>query len=149
MGSCGTDAGTRLSFTVVDNLYVDPCDPDRGLREPAVGPSVDDLTRALATVPGWEIAEVTEDHFYGFAGNGVQLTAPADLSTCKAGESRLLHTLGSPGYAPALGNGEHHALRILNVEGTRLVVDAISTTETSAQELAELKAVVDSIEIQP
>ena len=148
-GVVWNDAGTRLSFAVVDNLYTDPCDPDRGLREPSVGPSVDDLTRALATVPGWKITEVTEGHFHGFAGNSLLLTAPADFSSCKSGESRLVHTLGSPGYTPALSNGEHHALRILNVEGVRLVVDATSTTEASAQRLAELKAVVDSIEIQP
>jgi hypothetical protein len=142
-------AGMRLGFAVVDNLYVDPCDPDRGLRDPAVGPSVDDLTRALATVPGWKVVgEVSEDEFYGFSGSRIELTGPADLSGCVDESSRLLHILGAPGYAPAASNGEHHELRILNVQGTRLVIYAVTEADTLDVNREELEAVLNSIQIE-
>jgi hypothetical protein len=148
-GLLWSDAGMRLGFAVVDNLYVDPCDPDRGLRDPAVGPSVDDLTRALATVPGWKVAgEVSDDEFSGFAGSRIELTGPADLSGCVDESSRLLHILGAPGYAPAISGSEHHELRILNVQGTRLVIYAATETDTLDANREELETVLNSIQIE-
>jgi hypothetical protein len=148
-GVLWNDSGMRLGFAVVDNLYVDPCDPDRGLREPAIGPSVDDLARAIATVPGWDVVdEVREDEFFGFAGSRVELVGPADISSCTDDASRLFHAVGTPGYVPAISDNEHHDILILNVQGTRLVIDAVATNDASAADLEELRAVMESIVIQ-
>jgi class 3 adenylate cyclase len=147
-GLLWNDAGARLGFAVVDNLYVDPCDPDRGLREPAVGPSVDDLTRALTSDAEWQAAEVTEGFFFGFAGNHVALTAPAALSSCAEESWRFLHTLGNPGYVPAFSS-ERVDTWILNVAGTRLVIAANSDPQLSGRVRAELQAIIDSIRIEP
>jgi hypothetical protein len=148
-GLVWNDSGTRLGFLVADNLYADPCDPGQGLMDPPVGPSVDDLSRALVALPGWEDAVVTEDSFYGFGGQSVELAIPADQAPCAGEDSRLLHTLGSPGYTLAPDGGERLELRILNVAGTRLIVIATNLPEASAQDRADLQAVVDSIQIVP
>lgn len=96
-GVVWNSGGTRLGFVIADNLYIDPCDPAQGLRNPPVGRSVDALSRALVTVPGWQASEVTEVSFAGFGGQRVRMTAPADISACREESSLLLHTLGSPG----------------------------------------------------
>ena len=140
---------TRLGFVVADNLYVDPCDPGQGLRNPPVGQSVDDLSRALTTVAGWQAGEVSEDSFAGFGGQHVVMTAPADISSCREESSLLLHTLGSPGYVPAISNDEQHELWILNVQGTRLVIDAVSMPDASPGARQGLQSVVESIHIEP
>jgi len=151
-GVVWNDAGVRLKFLVADNLYVDPCDPGRGLRDPAVGPSVADLTAALATVPGWTVSSSMTGMFHGFPGDRIELVGPADLSSCTAGGasgSLLLHSLGNPGYSLAATEGERHDLRVIDVNGERVVVEAISTGDASADALAELQSVVDDVGIQP
>lgn len=142
-------SGTRLAFVVADNLFVDPCNPSRGLRDPAVGPSVEDLSTALATVPNWNVERTSTGTFHGFPGTRVELTSPADLSACTEAASWLLHVLGDPGVAGAINGSERHDLRILDVDGTRVVIDAISTGESSEAALTELRALVDSIAVQP
>ena len=51
-GLLWNDGGASILFAIVDNLYVDVCNWDGGLREPPVGPSVDDLAAALVATPG-------------------------------------------------------------------------------------------------
>ena len=142
--------GTRLRFAVVDNLYVDPCDPTLGVLDPPVGASVDDLALALGTLPGIEIGQVEfNDYFGGFSGLRIPITITADPASCSAEELRLAHTYGFPGFVEIFGLGERHELFVVAVEGTRVVIDAISTDEASDGARAALLAVVDSIQITP
>ena len=146
------DGGTRLGFVVADNLFVDPCDGDKGLRSPAIGPSVDDLARELETVPGWQVIEKSEDTYFGYQGVRLVLAGPADLSACgEAGDrvSLLMHILGNPGVVVAISEDERHDLRILDVAGTRLIVDAITVDGATAGARAGLTEILDSISIQP
>jgi hypothetical protein len=142
--------GTRIRFAVVDGLYVDPCDPTLGVQDPPVGTSVDDLALALGTLPHIEIGEGEfNDYFGGFSGLRIPLTTRADPSSCAAEELRLAHTYGFPGFIEAFGGGERHEMFIVAVEGTRVVVDAISDEDASDDVRAALMAVVDSILITP
>jgi class 3 adenylate cyclase len=148
-GLLWNDADARLGFAVVDNLYLDPCDPDRGLREPPVGPSVDDLTRALTDLADWRWAEVREGIYFGFGGTFMELAAPPDTSACPEGQLRFLHTLGSPGYAPT-SSGQLNELWILNVAGTRLVIVAQTHPDATPPRVrAELLEIIDSTRIEP
>jgi hypothetical protein len=142
--------GTRLRFAVIDNLYVDPCDPTLGVQDPPVGASVADLALALGTLPGIEIGEVEfNDYFGGFSGLRFPVTTTVDPSSCAVEELHLAHTYGFPGFIEAFGDGERHEMFIVAVEGTRVVIDAISTDEASDGARAGLLAVVDSIQITP
>ena len=105
-GLVWNDAGQRVGVAVVDNLYVDPCDPDRGVRVPPVGPSVDDLAWALGALPGWELTEADHDVYMGYPGIRLVLSAPADMSSCAFEESRLAHSLGFPGFLTGIAGGE-------------------------------------------
>ena len=46
------DHKATMGMSTVDNVVVDPCQPDLGYQDPAVGPTVDDLVTALGAVPG-------------------------------------------------------------------------------------------------
>jgi hypothetical protein len=142
------DNGTRLGMVVVDGMYADPCDPAAGVLTPAIGPSVDDLSSALLAYPGWEDSLATDVSLDGFEGQRVELNAGADAS-CSGEAAQLFRTLGSPGFTMGPGNGDFHEVYILDVDGTRLVILAITEAEASADDRAALHAVLDSIQIQP
>jgi hypothetical protein len=145
-GLVWNDNGTRLAIVVVDGIYADPCDPGAGVLK--VGPLVTVLTSALLAYPGWEDALATDVSLAGYKGQRVELNAGADAS-CFGEAAQLFHTLGSPGFTMGPGNGDLHELYILDVDGTRLVIVAITEAEASADDRAALHALLDSIEIQP
>jgi hypothetical protein len=147
-GLVWNDNRTRFGVAVVDGMYADPCDPGAGVITPDIGPSVDDLSAALLAYPGWQNATAGEISLGGFEGQRVELRAGADAS-CQGEPAQLFRTLGSPGFTIGPGNADFHQVFILDVEGTRLVIIAISDAETSTNDRAALQAVLDTIQIQP
>jgi hypothetical protein len=133
----------ELTIQVVDNVFVDPCDPDAGLREPPVGPSVDDLVSALGNLPSVEATAAVDVTVDGYAGKQLELTkAPSAAAACdpltlwstSAGDLRM-------------GTEETFELLLFHVDGVRLVVAAGHNPRVSEEALAEQRAVVDSIQI--
>jgi len=130
-----------IAFMTVDNLYVDPCAADPRLREPAVGPTVDDLATALGDVPGLQATAPSDVTVAGFTGKQMDLTAS---ETWCGGEPKMWETSGgvdSPGAGPM-------RLWILDVDGTRLVLGLLNNGAVPAR-LAEVQTIVDSIQIEP
>jgi hypothetical protein len=148
-GQAWNDKGMRIGFTTVDNLFVQPCQPELGVRDPAVGPSVDDLVTALGTVPGWTITESAFDTYFGFPGVRLALTGPDDIGSCPDGEPRLASAPGFPGFVTGAAEGERQELWILQVGTTRLVVHTLTDPQASAGALAELQSVTESVQITP
>lgn len=138
-----------FGIAIVDNVYVDPCHPDLGLRDPPIGPTPADLAEALTSVPGWEVTAISDVTMDGFTGKHVKLIAPADASACYQKEAMLLPTRTWPLFFAAVRANEPMELWILDVQGTRLVIHAGSEPNASAAELAELHAVIESIRIDP
>ena len=79
----------------------------------------------------------------------VELVGPDELSACTEETSRLLHALGEPDYVAALSPGEVHVVRILDVGGTRVVIDAARRTDATPAAIAGLESISDSIDIAP
>lgn len=132
-----------VTLAVPVNLYVDTCGPEHVLRDPPVGPSAADLATALTEAHGWRIHDVTDVRVDGYLGKRVTMTAP-EGSDCADG--LLLRTVGWPGFAQSMREGERATLWILDVQDERLVIWAASEAVTAAQ-TRELFDVVDSIEI--
>ena len=142
----GGDApeGMGLSFRIVDNLYADPCQPALGPLQPPAGPEVEDLAAALSALPGYLAttpAEVTHD---GFAGVRMELIASADSSSCAGG---VIAPWIQDGAEAGGAAGQRHELRILDADGTRLVIDAWTYGDTSPQHRTELREVIESVRI--
>jgi hypothetical protein len=145
-----------------DKLYADPCDKTQGTLEPTPGPTVDDLVAALASLPHMTASNPVDIEVDGHRGKLIQLTAPADAASCPAGSATLWEIAGYDDYAMALG--ETLPIRIVDVDGVRLVIVATDYSQTSAWELrygepydpnahaddqVELREIVDSISINP
>lgn len=141
-------AGMAIGFWGVQNLYADPSQPELGLLQPRVGPTVDDLASTLLNQPGWASAsgpiDVTVD---GYAGQQVELTAPSDADFGQ-GQFRIwLATNGGDRYLQ--GPGQIERVVILDVDGERLVIDVHYFPDTPAEDRAALEQVFDSIRIEP
>jgi hypothetical protein len=123
-------------------LHTDPCDvaitPDI-----PVGPGVDDFANALAGNPLLEVTAPVEVTLAGYSGKYMDLQVPSDILVC-TGRYWV--------WEPALyaqGPSQRWHLWILDVDGIRVVVESMDYPGTSAEDRAELQAIVDSIQIDP
>jgi hypothetical protein len=141
-GVCGPEM-QGLTVQIIDNVVVDPCDPSRVPLDPPVGPSVDDLAEAISSLPGFEATTAIDIFVDGFRGKELVLTAPA-APNCALG------TWSTADRTNGVGPGEVNKLRILDVDGVRIMIAAAHfPRETSEKELAELRGVMDSISVAP
>ena len=146
----GADPLFGLSFFDVAGIYADGCQWQ--VVQPPIGPTVDDLVAAYASLPGFEgaVRYVTVD---GFTGKQIDFTVPDyDPTACQEGKFGLVREDGDarPGTPPSLwaqAPEQRNEFRILDVKGTRLVVGAGYPPDISAKDLDELHAIVDSVQI--
>jgi hypothetical protein len=159
----GTDApyqSVGMSIVNVTNVVQDGC-TTHAAADPPVGPTVDDMATALAALSPFILtkppSDVTVD---GFSGKYLELTVP-DLAVqvtgddtaftdCTAGE--LNSWIGEPlGYAfyGYSHPGQVEEVWLLDVDGTRLMIEAIWAPGSPEGDLAELRSILDSIDIVP
>ena len=147
----GDDRRVGVSIVDVTNLVADGC-KDHLLADPAVGRGVDDLAVALAELAPFEVTSPPSDvRVHGYRGKYLewQLPASTDLTKCVNGEviSWDATILSYPFHGYFLGMIEE--FWILDVDGTRLVIAANRAPDSSPADVAEMRALLDSIEIQP
>jgi hypothetical protein len=138
-----------FGVAIVDNVFVDWCHLELGVREPPIGSTPADLAEALAEFSRWQVTATEDVTFDGFAGKHVKLIAPADTSDCWQGEATLLPTRSWPLFFAAVRANEPVELWILDVQGTRLVINAGHEPYAGAFVIEELQMVIDSIRIDP
>jgi hypothetical protein len=138
-----------VNFLGVGKADADPCHFDQGFKDPAIGPSVDDFAVELANDSGLVDKFPTKINLSGYSGRQLFMTAPASFEGC---------TLSPDGFAvwqlPLGANysmlaGQTSRLLILDVDGSRLVIDIPQLPGQTAKERAEAQALVDSIRIAP
>ncbi len=142
-----------VAFMKVTNIYADPC--QWVLVDPPVGPTVDDLISAWANVPGFNATAAVDVTVDGYVGKQIEFTVPDyKEDECKQNKFGLWQDDGSPatrtGSQPnfwAQGPNQHNQLWILDVDGTRVVIDAFSFPDTSPQDRVALDEVLASIQI--
>ena len=138
-----------LNFTIFNDVYADPCHY-KGLLSPLPGPAVDDLASALASLPGLTTAAPTVVTLAGYQGKQLTLTAPASFTVCTLSADGAFRIWELPlGATNDLTAGERDQVWILNVGGQRLVIDTPHMPGETAQETAEVQAVLDSFRIAP
>jgi len=137
-----SDDDGLVELVIFDKVYADPCHPDKGLLSPSPGPSVDDLAKALASVPSLVATTPTDVTAAGYHGKQVTLTAPTSIATCSVWELPM-------GAANTMGPGERDTYWILDIDGQRLVIDAHELPNESPAHKAEVQSILDSISIAP
>jgi len=142
-------SGATMGFGRGSWLHSDPCltaaqiAADDAPPDVAVGPSVDEFANALADHPLLDVTDPVPVTLGGHSGKYVDLQLPSDLTGCNTS-----YFPWEPGIY-AQGPSHRWHLWILDVDGVRVVVQTTDYAGTSAQHLAELSAIVESIQIEP
>ena len=149
-----------VSIATVTNVVSHGC-RDHSPDDPPVGPTVDDLAAALADLAPFRVTSPPTDvTMAGYRGKHLELTVPdlpveADAEGLKftGCEDRTLKSWFSAadpeGFFGHTGPGYTEEFWILDVEGTRLVIVAHSSPKAPAEDIAEMRAIIDSIQIEP
>jgi hypothetical protein len=139
------DNKATMGASTVDNVAIDPCQPDLGFQEPAVGPTVDDLVTALGAVPGLTFsapADVTQD---GYSGVRLDYVPPDEFDNCldDMGAAVLMSVDGAvpatDDFIVPPNGADAFSLYIYDVDGTRVVITA-TYTESRTDELDAMLA---------
>ncbi len=143
--SAGTVApsGMSLHFLRGGWLFSDPCLKVDTLPDIEVGPSADDFADALAAHPLLDVTTPVEVSLGGYPGKYLDLQVPSEISKCTAQYFP---------WAPAFyAQGPNHRWHIwsLDVEGVRVVIQSGDFAGTLPEDLAEMHAIIESIQIQP
>ena len=133
-------AGLGLSFAMVENVVADPCGPEDGLLDPPVGPSVDDLVTAISGLQGFEATTPVDIAIDGFQGKEFTLTAPTNAGCDLLTWATALRTNG-------VGPGEVNVVRIVDVDGMRVLINGAYHPVHSEEEVAGLREVMDSVHV--
>ena len=141
-GANSGPGGAGLIFNRGGWLHSDPCRNDAANPDIPIGPTVDDFANALADHPLLDVTTPVDVTLGGYSGKYVDLQVPSDFTECNRYYA----------WEPALyaqGSSQRWHLWILDVDGVRVVVEASDYPGTSAEDRAELEAIVDSIQIDP
>jgi hypothetical protein len=133
-----------LGFALIENVFEDPCAPELGMRDPAVGPTVDDLASAIAALPGVEVVGPSDVSLAGFSGQYMELSGIDRSADCSEEPVMWVTTRGDSGLLPSVDDLVR--VWILDVAGARLVVLASEAAGFTDQ--AALQDLVDSIQIE-
>jgi hypothetical protein len=138
--------GMAIRFFTASNLYANPATAEDGLVE--VGPSGDDLVQAILDHPVLEATGPTDVTIDGHAGQVVEVTIPADADMDPEGQF-LLFADPTGGRIFGWAPGQTFDFYIVDVDGERLIFDAFHYPDTPEEDLAEQRAVIDSIRFNP
>ena len=154
------DVHVAINITTVVNLVRHGC-RDHSWADPPVGPSVDDLAVALAELAPFRVTSAPKNvTVYGYRGKYLELTVPDlraegdDFPGCVDGN---LSSWVAPIDVAEGEGGAFHAYNaepveefwILDVDGTRLVIETTWSPASPPEDMAEMRAILDSIWIEP
>lgn len=149
-----------INITTVVNVVRDGC-RDHSWADPPVGPSVDDLAVALSELAPFRVTSGPEDvTMYGYHGKYLELAAPGmhvegeDFTGCVDGN--LSSWVAPIDVAEGEGGAFHgynsepiEEFWILDVQGTRLMIEANWSPASLPTDIAEMRAILRSIRIEP
>jgi hypothetical protein len=142
-GTEGPD-GAAMALIQVTGLFSDPCHGN-AVADVPVGTTVDDLVTAFQDQTAYEVSAPVDVRLGGHSGKRIDLQLPSDLDFGSCDGDAFWVWDGAP-YAQGPGNRWH--LWILDVDGARVVILAHDFATTSAQDQADLQAIVDSMRIE-
>ena len=134
----------------VDNVVADPCERGQALLDPPVGRSVNDLVVAISNLRGFSATAASDVTVDGFAGKQFEVTAPQGDGGCGDDGDDSFGTWSTPSRTNGVSAGEVNLIRILDVDGVRLVITAAYHPRiASAEEIAQVRRIFESARISP
>ena len=140
-----------LTIWTVSHIYTDACHHEATLVD--AGTTTDELASLLVAQKGRVASAATDVTLGGFPAKRIELTVPADLDVTKC-DGRFIRfwPVAGPDESGGLcctAVGSTDVVYVVDVAGNRFAVVARHQASSSAEELAELEAVVASIMIEP
>lgn len=140
-----------VQFWKVDQVYGHPCQWSGTLFQP--GPTVDDLAKALGDRPVRKATAPIDVTVDGYAGKYLEWSVPADAEFSKCDTDAGTHYFESwigPGDGDRYqqGPGQLDRLWILDVDGSRLVIDGFSMVNSTPEDIEQLMSVIKSIKFE-
>ena len=130
-----------VGFLAVENVVVHPC--DTRLMDPPAGGSIEAFLAAVASLSGFSVTEPVAVTRGELSGQQVIVTAPSD-PPCQ------LLTWSVPGRTNGVHAGEVNVVEVFDVGGRLVaVIGAYRPGVLSDQEVAEIRVMMDSVEIRP
>ena len=149
-----------LSIINVTNVVQEGC-TGHVATVPQVGPTVDDMATALAALSPFVLTKPPSDvTIDGFSGKHLELTVP-DIAFEVSGDNavftgctdgKLKSWIGEPlsyAFYGYFHPGQVEEIWLLDVDGQRLMIVAGTSPASSEADIAELRSVLDSIDIVP
>jgi hypothetical protein len=135
-----------LTFTLVDEVYPDPCGAPGVPTATPLGPSVDDLVTALTNVEGYDASAVTDVTIGGLPARSFVLTDAAD-TTCQGGT-----LIGLADRISTNLNSIMHFV-VLDVDGQRILIQNVVLSGSAnevppAEYVTTIDEVIDTITFQ-
>ncbi len=145
------DGGLSFQFVIVDAIYSDPCVGSGGGSDSLtqVGPSVDDLAAALLAQPSTGATGPVDTTIGGLPATRIDLAIPDDFdgADCNIpGDLQIWHSVPADEYFVLLGDGTA-SVYIFDVDGERQVFVTQYRAAATAEDLADLQNIIDSISI--
>lgn len=143
------DGSAMIVWAGVDHLYVygDPCDWS-STRPQTPSTTVDEVAAALAAQASRDASAPVDITLDGYAGKAITLHVPddADFTQCDEGNfgSWSLGTTDLSPHRYAQGPGQIDEVWVLDVDGLMVVIDWAYYAQTPADDVAELRAIVES-----
>ena len=137
---------------LVDNVYTGGCHWVGTALNPPVGPTVDDLATALLAQAGPGASPPVAVTVGGHPGKKVELSIPQDIDVTTCDSALFGRWLAAGQLSDAApwtyGNGQHNTVYIIDVDGTRQVIDTMYLPGTSAADRAELDQIIASLRFE-
>jgi len=143
----GDQSPVWVGFSLVDDVFAAPCHPV-GM-DPALGPTVDDLVNALGSLADTDASAVTDVQVDGRPGRQFDLTTtifPGEAGC--ANDTWLTLWRGTQGSKHEVPGPTTMRITVVDVDGTRLAMWTESFETTTAAELAEGTAIIDSVRFE-
>ena len=148
VGVC-RDAGPAspgVTFSVVADVLEDPCD-HAARSDPPLGPGVDELVQAIVGLDGFTSTEPEATTIDGYPAQRLTLRAPIQFVCTDSGDG--LGTWATESRVNGVGLGETNDLRVLEVNGVRVLIAAAYPSTTSEAIRDEVRDVLESVQIGP
>lgn len=144
------ESGREVSWSVsiVDQLFADPCGPDDTID---IGPTADDLAAALRALPGPDVASPVDVAIGGRSWKVIEVTVPAEVDVEECDPPIGLQIWLDRGGNKYFVAGHESAARVytVDVDSARFVVVAFHRPTSAPEDIAEMEAILASIEFEP
>lgn len=156
------DGHVGVTITTVTNVVRHGC-TDHAWADPPVGPGVDDLAAALADLAPFTVTSPPEEvSAYGYRGMHLAMTVPnlpmegegedRSFTGCLDGQVKswvaAIDTEPGDAFYGYTGPGYVEEFWILDVDGTRLMIAAGQSPGSPAEDVEEMRMILESIRIE-